>query len=158
MVKGKYYFFWSGPFSQWAQSPFILQGIRFNTCEQWMMWNKAKMFGDEDIAEQIIATKNPKQQKALGRKVRNFDDNVWMSKAYHIVVDGNRAKFTQNQGFRTELELTKGLTIVEASPYDRRWGIGMGAGDPGVDDPANWRGENLLGQALTQLRHELFGE
>ena len=153
-----YEYFWGGPFSQWASAPFIIDDIEFNTCEQYMMYKKAMLFGDLEVAEQILQTSDPKAQKALGRKVRYFDDNVWMEHAYNYVVEGNRAKFSQNREFGEVLAMTKGKTLVEASPYDCRWGIGLYGDDPRAKDPLQWRGENLLGKAITQVRIELFGD
>lgn len=157
-MESKYAFFWGGPFSQWITSPFTINGETFNCCEQWMMWNKAMMFGDIEIAEQIMATRDPRIQKALGRKVKNFNDDVWMEKAFEIVVEGNHAKFTQNADCMKALVESKGKIIVEASPQDIRWGIGMGAGDAGIEDPANWKGQNLLGEAIMVVRRQLLGE
>lgn len=153
-----YKFFWGGIYSQWFESPFVIDGKEFNTCEQWMMWNKAKLFGDEDIAQQILDDPFPNNQKALGRKVKNFDDAKWMEVAYDIVVQGNRAKFSQNQKLANQLKETIGKELVEASPYDKRWGIGMRADDVGIENPMNWKGDNLLGKAITQVRIEMFGE
>ena len=154
----KFVFFWGGPFSQWAYSPFEINGRRFVTAEQWMMWNKAMMFGDTEIADKILATDDPREQKKLGRKVQGFDDKIWMEMAYQFVVQGNRAKFTQNEKFRDALKTTIGKVLVEASPYDKRWGIGLAETAPGINDPANWKGENLLGEAITEVRIEMFGE
>ena len=154
----EYVFFWGGPFSQWAKSPFTIDGVKFNTCEQYMMYKKAMLFNDTATAQAIMANSNPREQKMLGRQVKNFDDDVWMKYAYNFVVEGNRAKFAQNVEFSNQLVATKGKLIVEASPYDRRWGIGMEEGDEGIEDPANWQGENLLGKAVTQVRIEMFGE
>lgn len=154
----KHVFFWGGPFSQWIEGDFTIDGKTFNTCEQWMMYNKAKLFNDNETAEAIMETPFPNEQKALGRKVKNFDDAKWMEVAYDIVVEGNRAKFNQNPDLLKELEATRGKLLVEASPYDKRWGIGMGAGDPGINNPANWKGDNLLGEAITQVRIEMFGD
>ena len=153
-----YKFFWGGPFSQWAESNFTIDGVTFNTCEQWMMYNKAKLFGDTETLQAIMDTPFPNEQKALGRKVKNFDDAKWMEVAYDIVVEGNRAKFNQNSKLMKDLEETCGKLLVEASPYDKRWGIGMAAGDPGIEDPVNWKGDNLLGKAITQVRIEIFGK
>ena len=153
----KHIFFWEGPFSQWYKSEFEVHGMTFGTAEQWMMYSKAKAFGDTEIAEQILATNNPKKQKALGRQVKNYDDDLWMAIAYDAVVIGNYAKFTQDASLYTLLESTRGKLLVEASPLDKRWGIGMAENDEGVDDPANWKGENLLGKAITEVRVQLFG-
>ncbi len=154
----KFNFFWNGPFSQWAKSPFEIDGVKFNTCEQYMMYKKAMLFKDSSIAQEILKTSDPRKQKSLGRQVKNFDDSVWMVHAYNYVVEGNRAKFSQNDELATLLKATCGQTLVEASPYDRRWGIGMMEGDIGIEDPKNWHGENLLGKAITQVRLEMFGD
>lgn len=153
-----YVFFWGGPFSQWAKSPFRIDGITFNTCEQYMMYKKAMLFNDATTAQAIMANSNPREQKMLGRAVKNFDDTVWMKYAYDYVVEGNRAKFEQNSDLRAELENTRGKLLVEASPYDKRWGIGMEEGDEGIENSVNWQGENLLGKAITQVRMEIFGD
>lgn len=133
----EYHFFKSGPFSQWTKSPFTLQGLNFNTCEQWMMYNKALMFDDLPIAGQILLAKNPMVQKNLGRKVKNFNDMKWMAVAYGLVVEGNMAKFTQNKFFLDELRKTVGKVIVEASVKDKRWGIGLAIDDPLIHNPAS---------------------
>lgn len=153
----KYKFFYGGPFSQWAHSPFVIDGITFNTCEQWMMWNKAQLFGDLESARKILETTDPAVQKRLGRQVKNFVDEEWMKVAYDIVVAGNRAKFSQNPAFNEALKKTCGQLLVEASPVDRRWGIGMREGEDGIENPSNWKGDNLLGKAITQVRQEMFG-
>ena len=152
-----FHFFWGGPFSQWHHSPFNHASMKFNSCEQWMMYHKAMMFNDTNTAKAIMVSQNPAEQKKFGRKVKNFDDNKWMKEAYNIVVEGNRAKFQQNSELFEVLRGTSGKLLVEASPYDRRWGIGMAKDDPGIEDPANWRGDNLLGKAITQVRLELIG-
>jgi ribA/ribD-fused uncharacterized protein len=157
MMTDQYVFFWDGPFSQWAYSRFTIDGMTFNTCEQWMMYNKAIMFNDELIVQRIMNTRDPSMQKLLGKKVKGFNDQRWMEDAYNIVKRGNLAKFQQNVDFMNALIETKGKILVEASPYDTRWGIGMGANDTGVEDPANWRGLNLLGKAITEVRVELLG-
>ena len=158
MTMSKFVFFWNGPFSQWAKSKFVVDGVEFNTCEQYMMYKKAMLFNDTDTADAIMKTSDPRTQKSLGRQVKNFDDAVWMEHAFDYVVAGNRAKFSQNSQLNKALAETKGKVLVEASPYDKRWGIGMMEGDAGIEDPKNWRGENLLGYAITQVRLELFGE
>ena len=153
-----YVFFYGGPFSQWTKSPFTIGGVRFNTCEQYMMYKKALLFDDTETALEILKTTDPRKQKMLGRQVKNFDDKIWMQHAFDYVVEGNRAKFFQNPDLNKILLDTKGKVLVEASPYDTRWGIGMRVGDYGIQNPVNWKGENLLGFAITQVRKELFGE
>ena len=92
----KYVFFWGGPFSNWFKADFVIGGIKFNCTEQYMMYNKAMLFKDSETADEILACKNPRDHKALGRKVKNFNVDVWNKNAKRIVYDGNRAKFTQN--------------------------------------------------------------
>lgn len=149
--------FWKPPavFGQWTPSPFEVEGVRYACAEQFMMAEKARLFGDEAIRSEILATEDPRRHKALGRKVRGFDSQLWQAERLGIVVRGNRAKFAQNPAMLTVLANTRGKRLVEASPYDRVWGIGLRADDPRARDPARWRGTNLLGQALEQVRDEL---
>ena len=155
MENEKFTFFWGGTFSQWAPSKFIIDGVEFNTCEQYMMYKKALMFHDYDAAKKVMETSNPKEQKAIGRKVKNFNDNVWVKYCRDIVYDANVAKFTQNPGMLTELMATNGTTMVEASPYDKRWGIGLGAENPFAQDRSTWDGLNWLGEAIQQVREDI---
>ena len=145
------------PFSQWHPARFELAGHVFGCAEQYMMYGKAILFGDAEAAAAILEAGSPKQQKALGRKVRGFDDRIWKGNREAIVGDGSRAKFTQNAALREALIETAGTELVEASPFDRIWGIGLAASDPRAEDPARWRGQNLLGKILTRLRDELIG-
>lgn len=151
-----FFFTEASPFSQWYRCGFEVDGITFNCAEQFMMHGKAKLFGDDEIAEKILVAGHPREQKALGRKVANFDDKKWRAERLRIVKDGNRAKFTQNAELLALLLETKGTTLVEASPYDRIWGIGLAAQDPRAQDPKQWKGQNLLGLVLTELRDELL--
>lgn len=147
-----YTFFWKGPFSQWNVSPFVIDGISYETAEHYMMWFKAKTFGDDKIADQILVTSHPRDVQALGRKVANFDLRIWSAVAKDGVFRGNMAKFTQNPLHLYSLMETYGTLLVEASPVDVIWGIGMAAEDPLVQDPKNWRGTNWLGEVLTDVR------
>ena len=152
----EYTFFWSGPFSQWHYSPFTSkEGIKFTTAEHYMMYKKATFFGDHEMAEKILNSGHPRDAKKLGRKVRNFDKELWDNVAKKVVYDGNYAKFTQNPKLKQKLMETEGTLLVEASPYDRIWGIGMAEDEPGVEDKNNWKGTNWLGEVLTQLRKDL---
>jgi len=150
-----FFFTEKSPFSQWYPCAFTVEGIAFTCAEQFMMHGKALLFGDHEIAKQVLAAAHPKQHKALGRKVTPFDDVLWKAKRVEIVKAGSRAKFTQNEELRALLLATKGTELVEASPYDRIWGIGLAATDPRAQDPNTWRGQNLLGKILTELRDEL---
>ncbi len=153
-----YHLFYGGPFSQWAKSPFTIDRIEFNCAEQWMMFNKALLFGDQETADKIMSTNRPDRQKSFGRQVKNFNDRQWMQVAYNLVVEGNRAKFEQNPDFANHLESTGSCIIVEASPWDKRWGIGLAEDDPRALDESQWQGDNLLGKAIMQVRFEMFGQ
>jgi ribA/ribD-fused uncharacterized protein len=151
-----FFFTEASPFSQWYACRFEAHGHVFNCAEQYMMHGKAVLFGDAATAEKILLADHPRQHKALGRKVSPFDDKLWKRERENIVMAGSRAKFTQNAELRAALLATAGTTLVEASPYDKIWGIGLAASDPRAQDPAQWRGQNLLGQILTRLRDELL--
>lgn len=156
-IKGGFTFFWrpDSPFSQWYACAFAVDGRRFGCAEQFMMHGKAVLFGDEEVAERILATPDPRAQKALGRKVRGFDDGTWKREREGIVYAGNHAKFTQDEGLRAALLATAGTELVEASPMDRIWGIGLASSNPAALDRMKWRGLNLLGRVLTRLRDDL---
>jgi ribA/ribD-fused uncharacterized protein len=151
-----FFFTEASPFSQWYPCRFVDDGVEYTCAEQYMMRGKALLFGDTDVAADVLAAAHPREHKALGRKVKNFDDHVWKRERVRIVTAGNRAKFTQNPELLEQLLATKGTTLVEASPYDRIWGIGLDAKDPRASDPAQWKGQNLLGKILTELRDELL--
>jgi len=151
-----FFFTEASPFSQWYRCSFSVDGQSFSCAEQYMMHGKAVLFGDQEVALEILVADHPRQHKALGRKVKGFDDAVWRRTREGIVVSGNRAKFTQNLALRELLLATRGTTLVEASPYDRIWGIGLAASDPRAQDARQWKGQNLLGKILTALRDELL--
>jgi ribA/ribD-fused uncharacterized protein len=148
----QYVLFWGGWPSQWHPADFVVDGVRYNCCEQFMMAEKARVFGDEAALAKILSSTDPRQQKALGRTVRDFDAGVWNDVCRGIVYAGNLARFAQDEAARRELMATGDRTIVEASPTDRIWGIGLSQGDPRAVDPSQWRGTNWLGIALTQVR------
>ena len=150
-------FFWqsSSPFSQWYLADYTINGTTFSCCEQGMMYAKAKLFGDEDAARQILLSRSPKDVKVLGRLVKNFKQAVWEANRERIVYEGNMAKFSQNALLCERLLRTGSKTLVEASPYDRIWGIGMRASDPRANDPSKWNGLNLLGSILTRVKNDL---
>ena len=159
----KFLFFWghqkskSGDltaacFSQWWPSPFVVDGVRYNTTEHWMMAQKVLLFNDLEIAQQIVAAKSPAEAKALGRQVRRFDEATWNDQRSAIVVRGNLAKFQQHPDLREFLLNTKERVLVEASPVDRIWGIGLAADSERAENPKQWQGLNLLGFALMEVR------
>ncbi|MBG9377951.1 NADAR family protein [Panacibacter sp. DH6] len=162
----KYLFFWghqksksgdltSSCFSQWWASPFIIDNVKYNTAEHWMMAQKALLFNDHDNYSKIIIAKSPAEAKALGREVRNFDDVVWNEKRFDIVVKGSLYKFSQNEELKSFLLNTKDRVLVEASPVDRIWGIGLTADSNKAENPNQWNGLNLLGFALMEARDVL---
>jgi ribA/ribD-fused uncharacterized protein len=120
-----------------------------------MMAGKARLFGDESSAERVLSTPDPAAVQALGRRVRDFDQAVWEAHRFDLVVAGNVAKFGQDPDLRNYLVGTGDRVLVEASPIDRIWGIGLAGTDPQAQDPAGWRGLNLLGFALMRARARL---
>jgi ribA/ribD-fused uncharacterized protein len=161
--KLKYVFFWghhsdgktltASCFSQWYPAPFTAQGQQYATAEHYMMAEKARLFGDHAIRASILDAPNPGAAKALGRQVRGFDEAVWLEHRFAIVVQASEAKFTQNPQLHQFLQQTGSRILVEASPTDRVWGIGLTAHDAQASNPNQWRGLNLLGFALMQVRH-----
>lgn len=163
----KYVYFWGHTpkqagvvdkscFSQWFDAPFSLDGIDYATAEHYMMAEKARLFGDEASRLRIVHSRTPAEAKTLGRKIRNFDEAVWLAQRFEIVVRGNVAKFTQHPALAAYLLGTGQRVIVEASPYDAIWGIGVTAHDAAANDPTQWRGLNLLGFALMAVRATLI--
>ena len=142
-------------FSQWYEIGFEVDGHKYNCAEQYMMAQKAWLFKDLEIFAKILDSTDPKEIKALGREVKNFDPVKWNERKFEIVKKGNLSKFGDNPELREFLLSTDDKILVEASPYDKIWGIGMKEGTPGIDNPANWKGENLLGFALMEVRDEL---
>lgn len=158
MKTDKFIFFWGGTFSQWQLSPFIIDGVEYNCCEQYMMAKKAILFKDYVSWSEIMETKGPKEQKAIGRKIKNFDKDKWETVCREIVYEANYAKFTQNPLMKSELLRTGDREIVEASPLDTIWGIGMGVNDPDILDKSKWKGTNWLGEAIMRVRETLDNE
>jgi ribA/ribD-fused uncharacterized protein len=164
--KQKYLFFWGHQppkdgsitktcFSQWWQSPFEVNGVKYVTAEHWMMAKKAELFGDNDILSKILNAKSPAEAKKLGRLVKNFDPKTWDENKFEFVVEGNFHKFSQHDNLKEFLLNTNNRIIVEASPVDKVWGIGMAADHPHIENPRLWKGENLLGFALMEVRDKL---
>ena len=162
----KYTFFWGHTkskdnsitkscFSQWYEAEFTVNGLLFKNAEQYMMNEKAKLFDDTIVFNQIMAADSPKEVKELGRKIANFDSQIWNQNKFNIVVDGNYAKFSQNPELADFLLKTDDSVIVEASPYDKIWGIGLAENDKDIKNPLLWKGLNLLGYALMIVREKL---
>jgi ribA/ribD-fused uncharacterized protein len=185
LVNEKFTYFWetSSPFSQWHKSKFtattcLIQGVcldkvkrqdvlqnkfpfdihEYSSAEQFMMYHKAIVFLDINTAEEIMATNDVRKIKNLGRKVENYKEKIWEYYRSTVVYEGNKAKFSQNQDLKEALFATKGTTLVEASPNDSIWGIGITKEDSRAVKRETWLGKNLLGEILTQIRNELMGE
>ncbi|MGW4364421.1 NADAR family protein [Nocardia takedensis] len=141
--------------SQWWPAEFTVEGTTFRTAEHYMMWRKALLFEDPATAEQVVAADHPSRAKALGRKIAGFDEKRWEEHRFEIVTTANTAKFAQHGDLLAYLRGTGDRVLVEASPVDRVWGIGLAADDPAAQDPARWRGLNLLGFALMAARAAL---
>ncbi|KAF1022832.1 MAG: N-glycosidase [Acinetobacter bereziniae] len=141
--------------SQWFPAKFEIDGVAYQSTEQYMMAQKAKLFKDEAIFQKILQTDDPKKIKALGRMVQNYQDDVWGTHRYEIVVQGNLAKFSQNKDLQQFLQGCSEQIIVEASPVDQVWGIGLAADHSDATDPLKWKGLNLLGFALMDVRKQL---
>ncbi|MFB7514321.1 NADAR family protein [Streptomyces sp. NPDC056144] len=141
--------------SQWWPSPFVVDGVRYETAEHWMMAAKARLFGDAEAERAALSARTPAEAKKAGRLVRGFDDAVWERERFGIVVEGSVHKFASDEALRSYLLSTGSRVLVEASPVDRIWGVGLAADDPRAQDPARWRGLNLLGFALMEARDRL---
>ena len=157
-IKDGYLFFLKGRFSQWWTSKFIDEdGVEFRCCEQYMMYKKALLFGDNETASKIIEATDPSEHKRLGRLVKNFNEEIWNQHKERIVYEGNIRKFSQNEDFKDMLLSTENLILVEANGNDRIWGIGMFVDDPNIMKTELW-GENLLGKTLMKVREKLKNE
>jgi ribA/ribD-fused uncharacterized protein len=141
--------------SQWFPAAFVVDRVPYATAEHFMMAEKARLFGDGAALAAILEARTPADAKALGRSVKGYDDDAWARARLAAVVRGNVAKFAQNAAMGAFLLGTGERVIVEASPRDRVWGIGMGASNPDARVPAKWQGRNLLGFALMAARDEL---
>jgi ribA/ribD-fused uncharacterized protein len=148
-------FFWGSELSNWHPCNFKYKEHIFHNSEQAFMWEKAMYFGDHETASMILACPTPSVAKKLGRKVKNFDKTVWLTAGYEAMLNVNYAKFDQNKGLKSSLLSTENKTIVEASPYDVIWGIGLHWEDDKVLDESQWRGMNLLGKVLMEVREIL---
>lgn len=165
--KLKFVFFWghqpgrqgvaASCFSQWYEAPFVVEGQRYPTAEHYMMAEKAALFADHATREQVLQAPNPGAAKALGRQVRGFDEATWLQHRFAIVVRANQAKFAQNAELQQFLRQTGDRVLVEASPVDRVWGIGLAQDDADSGDSNRWQGLNLLGFALMQVRRDALG-
>ena len=147
--------FLNGPYSQWFKKSFTVDNIQYNCCEQYMMAEKARLFDDQATLKKILATNSPAEQKKFGREVKCFSEKIWKKHRYEIVYKGNLAKFSQNDDIKQKLLATGDAILCEANPKDSIWGVALKAHDPKIKNPKLWKGLNLLGQALMQVRDAL---
>ena len=153
-------FFWreGSPFSQWHPAKFKVDDLEFNCAEQYMMYSKAKAAKNDAIAEMILTERDPRAQKGYGRQIPEFDGEMWEKKREEVVKKGNMAKFSQNPDLQAKLVETYPKTLVEASPVDHIWGIGLSAYDNDARTKETWKGLNLLGKILTEVRDDILKE
>lgn len=145
----------NGFLSNWYLSDFSINGISFTSMEQYMMYQKAVCFQDENIAEQILATKDVAKIKELGRCVSGYNDQYWNGVRQIIVYEGLFAKFTQNELLKKQLKDTQDAILAECAVKDRTWGIGLSMNDSNRLKPELWKGQNLLGFALMMVRNKI---
>lgn len=145
-------------FSQWYPATFVIDEKHYATAEHYMMAEKARLFLDAEIEEKILLSNDPSHAKAMGRQVRNFSAEIWKEQCFDLVVNGNIAKFSQNSELKNFLIATGSKILVEASPVDRIWGIGLAEEDREAKNPELWKGKNLLGFALMKVRDRLIQE
>lgn len=145
----------NGFLSNWYLSKFVVNEIEYTSMEQYMMYQKAIYFNDNDIAEQILETQDVAQIKGLGRLVTNYNDNIWNGIRQIIVYEGLIAKFTQNENLYKNLKDTKSAILTECAVRDCIWGIGLSMTDPKRLDINEWKGQNLLGYSLMLVRNKL---
>jgi ribA/ribD-fused uncharacterized protein len=141
--------------SQWWMADFTVDGVLYRSAEHFMMAEKARLFGDDEMLAEILASQTPADAKKLGRAVRDFDQDAWVAARYDIVVRGSIAKFGHDPVLTGFLVDTGDKVLVEAAPRDVIWGIGLGRDNPKARDPSQWRGRNLLGFALMDARAAL---
>ena len=153
-------YFWNSIYSQWftSKKQIFENGNYFNNAEKYMMYHKALVFNDTEIAKEILNSYDPKTIKALGRKVKNFNDEVWNQHREKIVTQGNYLKFTQNYEFLQELLKDRDLILVEGSPFDKIWGVGLHYNSEEIKNEKNWNGLNLLGKCIMNARDIILKE
>ena len=145
----------NGFLSNWYPSDFTVNDVKFSSMEQFMMYRKAICFCDDAVATQILSTKDVAEIKSLGRKVSNYDENMWNGIRQIVVYEGLLAKFSQNQELKRKLKSTGNALLAECAVKDSIWGIGLSMKDPDRLDRTKWKGKNLLGYTLMMVREHL---
>ena len=162
--KNTYVMFWrphegNGILSQWYDSTFTVEGVEYSHAEMYMMAEKCKLMGDEETRQQILQCRHdPSKQQKLGRMVANWDEDLWLANREEVVYQASLAKFSQNSDLKAFLMQTDDAVLVEASPSDRVWGIGMKRTDYNATNEREWRGQNLLGKCLMRARETIRQE
>jgi len=148
-------YFWDGFLSNFYICELKENGIVYNSSECYFMAKKAETFKDFDSLDKILLAKTPYKQKSLGKKIKAFDEKIWEEVRFQIMVDGLALKFGQNQDLKKMLLDTSCKVLVEGSPYDKIWGVGIHYLDDSILDENNWNGLNLLGKALMIVRESI---
>ena len=154
----KYVAFWGGCFSNFFPCHFWLDGKEWTSSEKYFMWKKAVTFADNEIAEQILNSDEPKIVKTLGRQVKGFNPNVWDKVKVDIMTSAVSAKFFQDADCNECIKLFPTQKFVEGSPTDTIWGVGVHYQDKNIFDETKWRGQNLLGHVLDEVRDRIFDD
>lgn len=157
-IRGGYAFFWHQWPSNWESSPMLIENTLYNCVEQWMMAEKAKLFGDEETLRKIMESPHPKVHRELGRKVRDYSEEKWDRVRSSVVLRGTLEKYRQNPVLKDLLLATNNVIFVETNPYDKIWGIGMDGSNPDILDSSKWLGQNLLGRIVTEARDTIRRE
>lgn len=149
------FFHEDNPFSNWYPSKFKEGDVEFSSMEQYIMAMKALLFKDDEMYRKIMKSDKPRMHKRYGRRVKNFDEKVWTENNYNILLRGLTLKFSQNNKLKEHLLNTGNSILAEASPYDKIYGIGLSADNPNAQNPQRWKGQNLMGRALMEVRRSL---
>lgn len=159
LVTPTHVYFYQGPFSNWDRCiiEHPVDKVKFPTSEHAFMYQKAFFFKDEAAMQAVLdpANRHPKVVKAIGRRVKNYDDAAWENARFSFMVQVNLWKFQQSDDHRAALRKTGDRILVEASPYDTIWGVGLAEDDLDIQDQLKWKGRNLLGQSLGVVREIL---
>ena len=145
-----------GFLSNWYPSDIAVDGKRFSSTEQYIMYKKCMILGDEAAAKQVMATDDPEQQQAIGRSARNYHNTVWDGICQVVAMRGLLAKFSQHDDLRRKLLETGDAYLVECARSDHRWACGIGLYDDDRRDIDRWKGKNILGFALMEVRQALI--
>lgn len=147
-----------GAFSNWAPTPFTVDGVSFSTAEQYIMYRKCLTFGDTVTAEKLLSSDSPKEQKALGREAAGYIDSVWAGIRQTVAIRGLYAKFSQDAELKRLLLGTGDAVLVECTSNDRIWACGLDRDDDDRLSADRWKGQNILGFALMEVRNMLRAE